>query len=122
MAYKETSVLNDCRMAAARLFNAVLLRNNRGMFLTLDGKRKVRAGLEADGSSDGIGWVPVLITPEMVGRTVAVFLAVEAKQGKGKASDVQNKFLSCVKKDGGIGVVAYSSDDVLTEVGRFING
>ena len=46
--------------------------------VTLSGARFIEAGL-GTGSSDGIGWTPVIVTPEMVGSVVAVFTAVEAK-------------------------------------------
>lgn len=46
--------------------------------VTLASPRFIEAGL-GEGSSDGIGWTPVTVTPEMVGQTVAVFTAVEAK-------------------------------------------
>ena len=113
MATKESNVFKECQMAAARL-GATLLRNNRGLFLTLDGKRKVESGLGAAGSSDGIGWHTVTITPEMVGQRVAVFLAVETKSKGGRATADQARFLRVVREAGGIAVLAYSPDDVVS--------
>lgn len=104
--------------------NTRLFRNNRGQFYTIDcvkaligllcaGKikeaidyakkqmRMVRAGIEAPGSSDLIGWQSVVITPEMVGKTVAVFLAVECKFGKGRATAEQIQFVDVVNRSGG---------------------
>ena len=111
MATRESNIFKECQLAAAE-FMAVLLRNNRGMFLTIDGKRKVRAGLDAPGSSDGIGWCSKIITPDMVGKRVAVFLAVEAKH-ESRISPAQQHFIDEVNRAGGIGLIAYSPDDVL---------
>jgi hypothetical protein len=92
-------------------------RNNRGMFLTLDGNRKVRAGLEAHGSSDIIGLYPMKITPDMVGQTVAVFMAIETKNEKwkrvsGAREEQQQQFISVVKGHGGIGGFVNNSSQV----------
>lgn len=58
------------------------------------------------GSSDLIGLKPVLITPEMVGKTVAVFTAVEVKTATGRATKEQVAFLQMVKDIGGISFIA----------------
>jgi hypothetical protein len=100
MAVKETNILKLCQIEAAKL-GACLFRNNRGMFLTLDGKRKVRAGLEAYGSSDLIGW-----TKE------GKFLAVEVKTKSGSISKEQENFIEIVNKNGGIAFVARNPDDI----------
>lgn len=97
--------------AGARVF-----RNNRGMFYTMDG-RKVRAGLEANGASDLIGFVPIIITPEMVGRKVAVFLALECKNESWKKPNkehelVQQHFIEFVKENGGIASFINDKKDV----------
>jgi len=88
-------------MLAAAECGATVLRNNRGMFLTLDGKRRVRAGLEAKGSADLIGWTKD-----------GKFLAIECKNEAGCASKDQNHFLYLVNEAGGIGFVARNAEDV----------
>lgn len=45
------------------------------------------------------------------------FLAVEVKRKGGKLSEPQKAFLETVNKNGGIGILAYSVDDVLTRLG-----
>lgn len=74
--------------------------------------RPLHAGL-CEGSCDLIGWFPVKISEEMVGKTVAVFIASEVKTGKGRASDSQARFISAVKQDGGRAGVARSSADAV---------
>lgn len=112
MASEETQELIWAQLEATKRGDR-LFRNNRGMFLTLDGKRKVRAGLEASGSSDLIGFSAVKITPEMVGREIAVFTAVEVKKRgfKGPATETEKKqqgFVDYINKRGGI---AFFCDD-----------
>lgn len=111
MASEESDVTNKVRIAASRL-GAVLFRNNRGKFRTLDGKRIVEAGLSVNGSSDLIGWRSVTITPEMVGSKIAVFLAIEVKTETGKVSPEQQRFIDNLKAAGGIGFIARSKKDI----------
>lgn len=73
--------------------------------------RRVSYGL-CVGSSDLIGWTPVTITPEMVGRTVAVFTAVEAKTLRGRPTDAQIQFVHAVQAAGGLAAIARSTDDL----------
>lgn len=68
-------------------FGCQLMRNNSGAFTDKDG-RSVRYGLgniskkhsEQIKSSDLIGFKRVVITPEMVGQTVAIIASVEVKK------------------------------------------
>ncbi len=60
-----------------------------------------RYGLQV-GVSDIIGLRKTLITPEMIGREIAVFLALEVKTASGKASPEQENFIAMVKHFGGI--------------------
>jgi hypothetical protein len=96
-----------------------LFRNNVGIGIAYDfAKRKpcfpmrfIRYGLQK-GSSDLIGWKSVEVTPEMLGKRLAVFTAVETKSAKGKASTEQSDFLKDVISSGGIGIVAKNMEDV----------
>lgn len=108
MAAKETEILNRWRLKYAKW--AILFKNNTGTFLTLDGKRKVRAGLGA-GTSDMIGFKTITITESDVGRKIAVFTAVEAKTPDGVLSGEQRHFLQTVRLAGGIALVIRSEND-----------
>ena len=66
--------------------------------------RLVKFGL-CKGSSDLIGFKTVTITPDMVGKEVAVFSAIEVKD-KGKATDEQKKFLNIIQNAGGFAGIA----------------
>ena len=87
-------------------------QTSEGLVVTLNNARPLHAGLVV-GSSDLIGWTPTVVTPEMVGRTVALFTAVEVKAGKNKLTKEQRQFLEHVRSAGGIAVEARSVADVL---------
>jgi len=59
------------------------------------------------GSSDRVGWRPVVITPEMVGQTIAQFAAIEVKTpAYDRLSDEQRNFLQAVVRAGGAAFIA----------------
>lgn len=70
----------------------------------------IRYGL-CEGSSDLIGWQSVTITPEMVGRRVAVFVALECKSETGRVTPEQERFIAAVNLSGGIGAVVRSDTE-----------
>ena len=119
MSKAETDISNRIRIELSKL-GARMFRNHRGKHLTLDAKRVVTTGL-FPGASDLIGWTAVEVTPEMVGRTLAVFTSVEVKFGKGQATEDQQGWLDAVTADGGIACVARSPEDareaVLVRIG-----
>lgn len=84
--------------------------------ITLFYPRAIRFGL-AEGSSDLIGITSVLITPEMVGRQMAVFTAIETKAKK-KPTEQQVKFIDTVLGLGGFAGIARSVDDAVQIVTR----
>lgn len=67
----------------------------------IKGARHVTFGL-CPGSSDLIGWRSVVVTPEMVGQKLAVFLALEGKQPGEKPTDEQAAFIAAVQRAGGL--------------------
>jgi hypothetical protein len=71
--------------------------------------RPLHAGL-CVGSSDLIGWRSRVITPEMVGQTIAQFVAIEVKSPTGRTTAQQDQFLSQIQAVGGCGGVARSVD------------
>lgn len=96
-----------------------MFKNNVGMYTDQRGN-VIRYGL-CKGSSDLIGWTPVTITEDMVGKKLAVFTAVEVKlnkNGKYKATDLQKAFISAVRNNGGYAGVA----DCKQDLEEIING
>jgi VRR-NUC domain len=97
-------LLVRCSQLGARIF-----RNNVGRLKDRNG-RWVQYGL-CVGSSDLIGYLPVTITPEHVGQTLAVFVAIEAKSATGTLRPEQRQFLNVVHGHGGITCLARSEAD-----------
>jgi hypothetical protein len=96
-------------MVALSKQGVTIFRNNTGVAVFPDGSR-VAYGL-CPGSSDLIGWKPVTITADMVGKRVAVFVAIEVKTPKGRLSPQQRNFLDIVHASGGISGVAKTTED-----------
>ena len=84
-----------------------LWRNNVGALRDERG-RLVTYGL-CKGSSDLIGLRQVVIGPEHLGQTLAVFTAIEVKAPGGRLREEQRSFLSVVERFGGYGGVAMST-------------
>ena len=53
------------------------------------------------GWPDLAGWDSVVVTPEMVGTRIAVFVGEEIKAGRGRLSRVQVMFRDCLTRMGG---------------------
>jgi hypothetical protein len=89
-----------------------LFRNNCGALKDAEG-RLIRYGVANPGGSDLIGWRSITVTPDMIGQKLAVFLAIEVKGEKCKATDHQRNFIARVRADGGLAGVARTVDDAL---------
>jgi hypothetical protein len=107
----ETALQNKIRLALGKHPNVRMFRNNVGLFKTQDG-RNVQTGL-CVGSSDLIGFTSKTITLDDVGKTVAIFTALEVKTEKGIVSPQQEKFIEMVARFGGISAVVRSVDDAM---------
>lgn len=77
--------------------------------LVIRNPRPLHAGFK--GLSDLGGWVTVEVTPEMVGRKIAVYAAVEVKTATGRVREEQSDFLAIVQQAGGAAGVARSVAD-----------
>ncbi len=86
-----------------------LWRNNVGRLFDAQG-RPVTFGL-CPGSADLIGYVPLTITPEMVGMRLAVFAGVEVKKSGGRATPQQLQWLEAVRTAGGMAGIATSVEE-----------
>lgn len=79
--------------------------------------QRIRFGL-AVGSGDLIGYRRITITPEMVGRDVAVFLSCEVKTEKGPIREEQCRWAAHINSAGGIAVIARSLDAARAELDK----
>lgn len=133
MAQSESVAQQQIRLTLARI-GAQAWRNNSGA-CTDESGRLIRYGLANESaqlnavvkSSDIISVVPVTITPEMVGRTVGVFTAIECKRPGwhltpgDKRGQAQQKFIDIVVSAGGMGGFATGPDDVSAIISGWIN-
>ena len=127
---RESATTTHIRLDAAR-HGAHLWRNNCGAYQDITG-RWVRYGLCNESkeqskevkSSDFIGITPVVITPDMVGKTIGVFTAVETKATGWKLvpSDerglAQQKFHDIVKNSGGFAGFASTIEELRRIIGK----
>jgi hypothetical protein len=108
----EAAIQQQIRLALSRA-GVVAFRNNIGAYMDPKTGRPVQYGVCNPGGSDLIGWTPVCITPDMVGKTVAVFTAVEVKTPKGKPTEHQLNFITQVLRAGGFAGIARSPGDAV---------
>lgn len=79
--------------------------------ILIENPRPLRAGL-CKGGSDLIGFQRVVITPEMIGQTLARFAGIEVKTPRGRLSGAQARFLRFLCEAGGLGIVARRPEDI----------
>jgi hypothetical protein len=110
MANQETELQQRIRLALGTRPDARLFRNQVGSLPDPRTGRLVTFGL-ARGSADLIGWRSVVVTPDMVGRRLAVFCSIEIKTATGRLRPEQQAWLGVVQDAGGIAGVARSVTD-----------
>lgn len=126
----EANLMRNIQLAVSRTLTR-LFRNNVGAAwigtvishsqhqVVIANPRRISFGL-CEGASDIIGWTPVTITPDMVGKRVAVFTALEVKLPHAKgASKKQLAFGAAVEEAGGIFAVPRSVDDALAALNEW---
>lgn len=74
--------------------------------------RMVRFGL-CPGSSDLIGITTVEVTPDMVGKKVGLFTAIEVKGANTRVQEDQERYVELVRSRGGIAGVVRGTDQAL---------
>lgn len=138
MASRENEIFKACLLRAGKLYpGARLFRQNVGSAWSGPGfnlkpgqiykaqggervitqPRLVEFGL-VKGSGDAIGWNCITITPEMVGRKIAVFTSVETKARNGRATKEQLIWLQNVQAAGGIALIINDVDQLNLELPR----
>lgn len=113
----ETTILQRIRLALGRVPGLRLFRQNVGALKDEHG-RIVRFGLHP-GSADLIGWKSIQITPDMVGKTVALFVSIEVKTPTGTVKTDQANWQAQVEEAGGIAIIARSEADALAGLQNF---
>lgn len=117
-----TAAMNRVLLAIGSLPSTRLFRNNVGLGwvgeatrmpegkVLIRNARPLHAGL-VKGSGDLIGWTTRLITARDVGKRVAIFTALESKDGTGRPDTDQAKFIAAVVAAGGIAGVVRCEED-----------
>lgn len=72
------------------------------------------------GSSDTIGWTSRVIQTHDVGRTFALWTAIECKSKDGRLTPEQNAFIAAVQRAGGIAAAVRSVDEARGVLARAI--
>lgn len=98
-------ILRECSGGAVRLF-----RNQVGRYKI--GERWINYGLVA-GSSDIIGFKSVVVTPDMIGKKIAVLVAIECKREGENCKPHQQQFIDFIQASGGLAGVARSAEDAV---------
>lgn len=117
----ETKLMNQIQVRAAQL-GFRLFRNTVGLawlgtpipinntpHVLLHNARRVRVGF-TPGSSDLIGWRPVIVTQDMVGTVIAQFVAREVKTPNGRPTPGQIDFVNTVNDAGGDAMIITSPE------------
>jgi hypothetical protein len=118
MANTETVIQQRIRLALGQVPGLRLFRNNCGSLPDPRTGRLVTFGL-AKGSADLVGWRTVTVTPDMVGKQIAMFVSMEIKTSTGRLSPPQRHWLQAVRADGGIAGVVRSEADAAALVSDF---
>lgn len=112
----ETQLGRDIRLELGSGSTTRLMRNNVGV-LKNDRGDYIAFGL-CPGSSDLIGIHSVTVTPDMVGRKIGLFVAIETKTAAGfkrmkknRESSHQDKFVRMVRNMGGLAGFAISREE-----------
>ena len=108
----EAQIKNEIRLAVGSLPGIRIFNNPVGLAYTKSdtGYTPIRMGL-CPGSPDLIGWKSVTVTPDMVGRKLAVFAGIEVKNEKGRLRPDQVNFIEVLKDAGALVGVARSAQD-----------
>lgn len=132
----ESRASDEVRLRAAQ-WGMKLLRNNSGVLPNPLNNRPVRFGLGNESkkinakmkTGDFIGTTPIIITQEMVGKTVGVFTNIEAKAAGFKERETypeksrefgQNNFNKLIVEQGGLAGFASCFQDVDNLIKTFI--
>ena len=112
MSLTEKNIQNEIRLHLSKR-GILNLRYQVGNFYAMDGTM-VKIG--EVGVSDLIACVPVVVTPEMVGKRIGVFAAIETKKINDntakKRKESQGKFLERIRALGGFATIARNTADV----------
>lgn len=107
------------RVNSGRAWTGDIIRKLPDGSILIKNPRPFRTGVPK-GTPDLLGWSSIPITETMLGRTVAVFCAIETKSPTGRATPEQENFLNQVRAAGGIAILVREPNDVHRGVSSWI--
>ena len=101
-------------------FYAGKLIKHNGSSVVLGFARRLKAGCGPDGMPDYIGWRQLTITPDMIGKTIAQFCAMELKRfdGQGRTTPEQIDMRDLINAQGGFAHIISSIDQAQQLLGE----
>lgn len=87
---------------------------NKDKTVDVIGGRWLPFGIDP-GSGDLVGWTPVIVTQEMVGKHLAVFTSIEDKSEHDEIREDQYQWARRVREDGGIAKIVRTVGDERVE-------
>lgn len=105
---QETNLQSEILVAHSQC-GALPWRNQVGTFRAMDNPQRV-VKIGSPGMADIITVVPVVITPEMVGKTIGITVATEVKTETGTQGHKQRLWQHAFQARGGIYLIARSAD------------
>ena len=96
-------------------FLNVIKQKEKINFVVIENPRFCEFGLYV-GSGDLIGWQETIVTPEMVGKKIAIFTSEEIKSKNDRMSKEQEFWHSAVKNAGGNSNIVKEQKDGSVEV------
>jgi hypothetical protein len=108
----ETKIQNSALLAVGQRSDVLAMRLQSGVFRAYDDPDKiVRIG--QPGLPDTMMLVATQITPEMVGKTIAVAVAAEIKTARGRQSEAQRNWQAAFEARGGVYRLIRSPDEMV---------
>lgn len=116
--HKESNI-QKIVMCALSECGSIPFRNNIGAYKDNRGNY-IRYGVGDKGGSDLICATQIEITPEMVGKKVAVFTGVEVKTAKGRIRPEQVNFIDTLVSIGAIAGVVRCEQDAVDLIAAYV--
>lgn len=99
----------------------LIFRQQSGVFRAMnDNERIVRVGVT--GMSDACMIVPVVITPDMVGKTIGVCTQPEFKTRTGRQAEAQHTWQAAVERAGGVYRLVRSAAEIEAMIAEVRSG
>lgn len=117
----ETKIQNRALLAVGMRPDCLAMRMQSGVFRAMnDPDRIVKVG--SPGVADTLVMVKVTITPDMIGKTVAVPLAAEIKTKDGQQSQAQRDWQRSFEARGGVYRVVRTPEEMTAVVAEVQSG